>query len=245
VEGLKRRLEIYELIFDSIHNGDHGDGRGRLCDSFQQTLRRFPRTRSCRSNRKTLHRSGGEFRMHIVAKTGVSEINQSHLIKARKWWSSVSRSRRRQGHRCVSARSCLRRSRRYQAREEALPPGIQSGTLRAGTDVDPFNRHTLESIVGDSEVIQSLRKEALKAAATQFPVLITGESGTGKSSLRRAFITRAPGGFTPLSRINCSPSQRPSRIRTLRLRERSVHRSTRRRQTGETRTRETRDRVPG
>ncbi len=65
-------------------------------------------------------------------------------------------------------------------------------------------RHTLESIVGESDAMQSLRKEAMKAAATQFPVLITGESGTGKELFAQGIHHASGRRLYPFVRINCS-----------------------------------------
>jgi len=65
-------------------------------------------------------------------------------------------------------------------------------------------RHTLESIVGESDALQSLRREAQKAAATQFPVLITGESGTGKELFAQGIHHASARRLYPFVRINCS-----------------------------------------
>jgi transcriptional regulator with PAS, ATPase and Fis domain len=65
-------------------------------------------------------------------------------------------------------------------------------------------RHTLESIVGESEAIRSLKTEAWRAAATQFPVLITGESGTGKELFAQGIHHASARKIYPFVRINCS-----------------------------------------
>ena len=65
-------------------------------------------------------------------------------------------------------------------------------------------RHTLESIVGESDVMKTLKKEAMRAAATQFPVLITGESGTGKELFAQGIHHASARRLHPFVRINCS-----------------------------------------
>jgi transcriptional regulator with PAS, ATPase and Fis domain len=65
-------------------------------------------------------------------------------------------------------------------------------------------RHTLDSIVGESEAIKSLKTEALRAAATLFPVLITGESGTGKELFAQGIHHASPRKLYPFVRINCA-----------------------------------------
>jgi transcriptional regulator with PAS, ATPase and Fis domain len=52
--------------------------------------------------------------------------------------------------------------------------------------------------------MQTLKKEALKAAATQFPVLITGESGTGKDLFAQGIHHASARRLYPFVRINCS-----------------------------------------
>ena len=49
-----------------------------------------------------------------------------------------------------------------------------------------------------------LKKEALNAAANQFPVLITGDSGTGKELFAQAIHHASPRKLYPFVRINCS-----------------------------------------
>jgi transcriptional regulator with PAS, ATPase and Fis domain len=65
-------------------------------------------------------------------------------------------------------------------------------------------RHTLDSIIGDSDAIKSLKNEAFKAAATQFPVLITGESGTGKELFAQGIHHASDRKLYPFVRINCA-----------------------------------------
>jgi len=65
-------------------------------------------------------------------------------------------------------------------------------------------RYTFDSIVGVSSAITSLKKEALKASANSFAVLITGESGTGKELFVHAIHHASPRRIYPLVRINCS-----------------------------------------
>lgn len=57
---------------------------------------------------------------------------------------------------------------------------------------------TLDDLVGSSLEIQQVRRTAMSAAATRVPILLRGESGTGKSTLARAIHNHSPrrdGGF--------------------------------------------------
>jgi transcriptional regulator with PAS, ATPase and Fis domain len=47
-------------------------------------------------------------------------------------------------------------------------------------------RYTINSIVGASSIIKTLKKETAKAATNNLPVLVAGESGTGKEFFAQA-----------------------------------------------------------
>jgi transcriptional regulator with PAS, ATPase and Fis domain len=65
-------------------------------------------------------------------------------------------------------------------------------------------RYTLDSIIGKSESIKSLKNEALRAASNQYPVLISGESGTGKELFAQAVHHAGTRNLYPFVRINCA-----------------------------------------
>jgi len=100
-------------------------------------------------------------------------------------------------------------------------------------------RHTLESIVGDSDAIQSLRKEALKAAATQFPVLITGERAHRQGALCQGIHHASARRLYPFVRINCSAIPKDLLESELFGYEKGAFTGARSAQVGQTRTRET------
>ncbi len=59
-------------------------------------------------------------------------------------------------------------------------------------------------LVGVSEVIQSLRKAALRAAAAPFPVLVEGESGSGKELVARAIHRDSARRVRRFCALNCA-----------------------------------------
>src|SRR3984885_3303180 len=58
-------------------------------------------------------------------------------------------------------------------------------------------------IFGHSEVMQAVRSRLSKVAAANVPVLITGESGTGKDIIARLIHTASPWRTGPWVKVNC------------------------------------------
>lgn len=64
--------------------------------------------------------------------------------------------------------------------------------------------HNFDSLTGSSTAIQQIREMAKKVAATDVPVLITGETGTGKEILAQAIHNGSNRSQALLLTINCS-----------------------------------------
>jgi Nif-specific regulatory protein len=62
----------------------------------------------------------------------------------------------------------------------------------------------IEGIVGNSPAIRHLAELVRKVAQTDITVLITGESGTGKSLIAKAIHFASPRKSKPIITINCS-----------------------------------------
>ena len=81
---LEDQLEIYRLIFDSIHNGSMVTDAEGFVTHFNKPYGDFlgldPAAQIGKHCTEVIENS----RMHLVAKTGVPEINQTHLIKGQK-----------------------------------------------------------------------------------------------------------------------------------------------------------------
>ena len=89
----------------------------------------------------------------------------------------------------------LRRAR--EARGEA-PAG---GELRVSAQPSPLR---FGALVGGSEVMQALGEEVERGARTRAPVLILGESGSGKELVARELHARGPDPGAPFLRVSCA-----------------------------------------
>jgi transcriptional regulator with PAS, ATPase and Fis domain len=202
---LRRQLEMMALIFDSIHNGCLITDAAGYVTHFNRPYGDFlgvdPEAQIGKHCTEVVENS----RMHIVAHTGIPEINHTHLIK---------------GQRMVVQRIPIRKDGKVIAVfGQVMFKDVRDVTKLAKrlslleTKVELYERelltirstkHTLDSITGESKVIQSLKMEALRAAATNLPVLISGESGTGKELFAQGIHQASPRRVHPFVRINCA-----------------------------------------
>jgi transcriptional regulator with PAS, ATPase and Fis domain len=205
INFLSEQLENYKLIFDNIYNGIMvTDAKGYITH-FNKPYGLFldldPESQIGKHCTEVVENS----RMHIVAETGKPEINQTQQIKGQNM--VVQRIPIKKSGKIIAVfgqvmfkdvkdvtklanKLSLLESRVKHYEEELI-------NLRS-------TRYTFDSIVGNSQAIRALKKEALKASANQFPVLITGDSGTGKELFAQAIHHASPRKLYPFVRINCS-----------------------------------------
>src|SRR5208283_3216804 len=65
-------------------------------------------------------------------------------------------------------------------------------------------RYSLDRIVGESAPMQEAKRAAVQAAASDLPVLIIGETGTGKEIFAHAIHQLSARRERPLVRVNCA-----------------------------------------
>lgn len=199
------RLGLLELILDNIHNGVIVTDTDGYVIYFNKPYGQFlgidPEAQIGKHATEVVENT----RMHIVAKTGEAEINKPHRINGQNM--VVQRIPIKQDGKVVAVfgqvmfkhvsdvgklakELAFLQSKLKMVEEELL-------TLRA-------ERYTFDSILGTNPAILNLKKEALRAAATNFPVLITGESGTGKEIFAQAVHNASPRRLHPFVRLNCA-----------------------------------------
>jgi len=202
---LHRQLDLMNRILDSIHNGIMITDAEGYITYFNKPYGDFLGVDPAVQIGKHCTEVIENTRMHIVAQTGEPEINFSHLIKGRRM--VVQRIPIRKDGKVIAVfgqvmfknvRDVGKLAKKLSLLESKVEHYEQELiTLRS-------TRHTLESIISESEAIQALKNEASRAAATQFPVLITGESGTGKELFAQGIHHASPRRIYPFVRINCA-----------------------------------------
>lgn len=144
-------------------------------------------------------------RLHIVAKTGIAEVNYPHKYKNTGFL--VHRIPLRQRGRVIavvgmvlfdSATTVTKLAEKLDHLESKIVD-VQKELANVHT-----TRFSFESIVGKSPSIIKTKREAVDAASTTMPVLITGESGTGKELFAHAIHQASDRRHFPFIRVNCA-----------------------------------------
>ena len=177
---IHKQLEMYEMIFDSIYNGAMVTDANGFITHFNKPYGLFlgidPAEQIGRHCKEVVENT----RMHMVAKTGKPEINQTQWIKEQNM--VVQRIPIKKDGKVISVfgqvmfkdvkdvrtlanRLSLLESKVKHYEEELI-------NLRS-------TRYTFGSIIGKSKSINTLKKEALNASTNQFPVPLSPEINTG------------------------------------------------------------------
>ena len=205
ITDLQGQLDMYRMIFDSIYNGAMVTDANGMITHFNRPYGRFlsidPDQQIGRHCTEAVENS----RMHIVARTGRSEINQSHSIKGQEM--VVQRIPIEKDGKVIAVfgqvmfkdvRDVGKLARRLMLLESKVKLYEQElMTLRS-------TRYTFDSIIGNSRNLKELKREAKHASNKGFPVLISGESGTGKELFAQAIHHAGPRRLYPFVRINCA-----------------------------------------
>ncbi len=205
VTDLQKKVLFYETILDSIRNGvmitDHRGTVIFFSKGYGEFLGIKPEETLGRHCTEVIENS----RMHIVAETGIPEINDAHSIRGQEMvvqripiridgqglfvFGQVMFKDVRDVHTLSSRLSLLESKVEFYEKELT--------DLRS-------SKYTLQHIVGNSKGITDLKQLALRAAEIDAPVLITGESGTGKELFAHAIHYASKRRLYPFIRLNCS-----------------------------------------
>jgi two-component system response regulator AtoC len=81
---------------------------------------------------------------------------------------------------------------------------VMTTTVRVNSLVQPLGEFPPEAVIfGRTEVMQAVRQRLTKLAAANVPVLIQGESGTGKDIIARMIHASSPWSDGPWVKVNC------------------------------------------
>jgi PAS domain S-box-containing protein len=204
-EELQHELEMYRLIFDSIYNGAIVTDENGIITHFNKPYGEFlgvnPEDQIGRHCTEAVENS----RMHIVAKTGIPEINQSHQIMGKSM--VVQRIPIRKGGRVIAVFGQVMFKDVKDVSKLASELALLESKVKLYEE-ELINlrstRYTLDSIIGESPAISALKLEARRAASNNYPVLISGESGTGKELFAQAIHHASARMLYPFVRINCA-----------------------------------------
>jgi PAS domain S-box-containing protein len=204
-KDMLRKMEMYELIFDSIHNGCVVTDAQGYITHFNKPYGLFLGLSPEEQIGKHCSEVIQNTRMHIVAKTGEPEINQTHRVKDQDMvvqripikkngeviavFGQVMFKDKRDVGRLAEKLSVM------ESKVEFYEQELMS--LRS-------TRYTIDSVISVSKSMINLKGEAIRAASNNLPVLITGESGTGKELFAQAIHHASPRRLHPFIRINCS-----------------------------------------
>lgn len=205
IKALEKDLEMYRSIFDSIYNGAMVTDEKGYITHFNKPYGEFlgvdPEAQIGKYCKEAVENS----RMHIVARTGKPEINQSHRIIGKKM--VVQRIPIRQNGRVVAVFGQVMFKDVKDVSRLASELTLLESKVKL-YEAELLNlrstRYTLDSIVGNSKALKALKLEAIRAASNHFPVLICGESGTGKELFAQAIHHASNRKLYPFVRINCA-----------------------------------------
>jgi len=144
-------------------------------------------------------------RLHIVAKTGIAEINYPHKYKDTGFL--VHRIPIREEGRVIAVVGMvLFDSATTASRLAEKLDRLESKIVDVQKELANVHmpRFSFDSIIGKSLSLNNAKNEALNAAGTNMPVLITGESGTGKELFAHAIHNASDRRHFPFIRVNCA-----------------------------------------
>jgi PAS domain S-box-containing protein len=204
-EEMRRQLEFFELVFENIYNGVVVVDSDGYIIYFNKPYGQFLGVDAAAQIGKHVTEVIENTRMPVVVKTGKPEINVTQRIMGQDM--VVQRIPIRKNGKVVAALGQVMFKDVSDVRKLAKKLFVLESKVRLYEQELMSlraTRYTFESIVGTSSALNMLKQVAMKAARTDFPVLITGESGTGKEMFAQAIHSASPRKMHSFVRINCA-----------------------------------------
>lgn len=144
-------------------------------------------------------------RLHVVAKTGRAEINWPHELNGKTLVVQRIPLKHNGQVKAVLGTVLFNNSGEVSKLADQLFK-LESKLKLYEDKLSSLlsTRYNIDSIIGNSESIKSLKELATRAMRNDFPVLITGESGTGKELFAQALHDGSPRRIFPFVHFNCA-----------------------------------------
>jgi PAS domain S-box-containing protein len=202
---VRDQLELFLLIFDNIHNGAMVTDANGIVTHLNKPYARFLGLDAGESIGKHCTAVVENTRMHIVARTGKPEINQTQTIRGQN--IVVHRIPISKAGQVIAVFGLVM----FQDVREVVKLAkklhhLETQVKRYQKELKTLRstRYTLDSIIGNNRAIAELKQEALMAASNNYPVLIVGESGTGKELFAQGIHHAGSRRIHPFVQINCA-----------------------------------------
>jgi PAS domain S-box-containing protein len=205
LKELREKVRFYETILDHVQNGVMiTDKEGKVV-FFSKTYGQFlgikPQDQIGKKCTEVVENS----RMHIVAETGVAEINHPHRIMDQDMVVQRIPIQIDGGRMYVYGQVMFKDVRDVQTLAKKLNV-LESKVELYEKELISLrsSKYTIDNIVGQSPVMVELKKLAVKASQIHAPVMIMGESGTGKELFAHAIHYASERRIYPFIRLNCA-----------------------------------------
>ncbi|SKC81601.1 sigma-54 interaction domain-containing protein [Maledivibacter halophilus] len=207
-------LNHYKLIFEEILDMTED---GFVVTSTDGTILEI-NTAYCNflgtTKKKAIGRNIGEFikntKMLEIAKTGMKEIDTIHeLVDGQQYKGDkfifVTRSPVKEKGKVIAAVAQVKfRMNTLKLTKQLLKQDKELKYYKAELQRLRESTFDLNSIIGQSKIFMESRKLARKAAGSDLPVLISGETGTGKEVFANGIHNASYRKSNPLISVNCA-----------------------------------------
>ena len=205
VKALLEKIQLYEGVLNNILSGvliTDPDGYVIFfSDTYGKFLGMDPKAQIGKHTTDVIENS----RMHIVARTGVPEINHPHQIMGRNQIVQRIPIYINGKLAAVFGQVMFEDIKDVQILADKLNI-LESKVQLYEKELENLraSKYSCRNIVGSSQVMTELRRLAQRAAKVNSPVLLVGESGTGKELFAHAIHRASDRHRKPFIRLNCS-----------------------------------------